>query len=114
MDFTTGFVAIAIVISAIVPYWHLSINKLPGTAALIFNLLLFVLAVGLVRQGLAQSQRRLFWSGMVLLTLQIFTRLIEYNTDLLLKSIALLLCGLGIIAAGLWFERHVRKLRTKD
>jgi uncharacterized membrane protein len=114
MDFTTGFVAIAIVISAIVPYWHLSINKLPGTAAFIFNLLLFVLAVGLVRQGLAQSQRRLFWSGMVLLTLQIFTRLIEYNTDLLLKSIALLLCGLGIIAAGLWFERHVRKLGTKD
>lgn len=114
IDLTTGFVAIAIAIAAIVPYWHLSINKLPGIAVFSFNLLLLLLAVGLVREGLAQSQRRLFWGGMVLLTLQIFTRLIEYNADLLLKSIALLLCGLGIIAAGLWFERYVRRVGTKD
>jgi len=113
IDPTTGFVASMIAISALVPYWHLSINKLPVTAVLIFNLLLLVLAIGLVREGLAQSQRRLFWGGMVLLTLQIFTRMIEYNTDLLLKSIVLFLCGFGIIAAGLRFERHVRTTKNE-
>jgi uncharacterized membrane protein len=77
-------------------------------ATLLFNLLLFLLGVGLVREGVTQGQRRLFWGGMVLLTLQIFTRMLEYNTDLLFKSLVLFLCGLGVIAAGLWFERHVR------
>ncbi len=120
----TYLVAGLIGISALVPFWHLSISRaiLPtsgGTATLtgensaiaavlIFNLLLFLLAVGLVREGLKQSQRRLFWGGMVLLTLQIFTRMWEYNTDLLFKSFFLVLCGFGVIAAGLWFERHIR------
>jgi uncharacterized membrane protein len=97
-----------IAISAIVPFWHLSIGKMAIAATLLFNLLLFLLGVGLVREGVTQGQRRLFWGGMVLLTLQIFTRMLEYNTDLLFKSLVLFLCGLGVIAAGLWFERHVR------
>jgi uncharacterized membrane protein len=124
MDLTTYLVAGLIGISALVPFWHLSLSRamLPSSseeatltgngsaiaAVLIFNLLLFLLAIGLVREGLKQSQRRLFWGGMVLLTLQIFTRMWEYNTDLLIKSLFLVLCGFGVIAAGLWFERHVR------
>jgi len=68
--------------------------------------------VGLIREGLSQGQRRLFWGGMVLLTLQIFSRMLEYNTDLLFKSFVLLLCGLGVITAGLWFERYVRTIRS--
>jgi uncharacterized membrane protein len=83
-------------------------------AVLIFNLLLFLLAVGLIREGLAQSQRRFFWGGMVLLTLQIFSRMLEYNTDLLFKSLVLFLCGLGVIAAGLRFERYVSRTRREQ
>jgi hypothetical protein len=115
-------------VSALVPFWHLSISRmamLPSSggaatltnnssaiaAVLIFNLLLFLLAVGLVREGLKQGQRRLFWGGMVLLTLQIFTRMWEYDTDLLFKAFFLVLCGFGVITAGLWFERHVRIIR---
>lgn len=112
VNLTTSLVAGMIVLSALVPYWHLSISKSPTVAVLIFNLLLFLLAVGLIREGLSQGQRRLFWGGMVLLTLQIFSRMLEYNTDLLFKSFVLLLCGLGVITAGLWFERHVRTLRS--
>ena len=108
LNLTTGIVASMIVISALVPFWHLSISRLPITAVLIFNLLLFLLSVGLIREGLAQGQRRLFWGGMVLLSLQIFSRMLEYNTDLLFKSLVLFLCGLGVIAAGLWFERYVK------
>ena len=108
LNLTTGIIAGMIVLSALVPFWHLSISRLPITAVLIFNLLLFVLSVGLIREGLAQGQRRLFWGGMILLSLQIFSRMLEYNTDLLFKSLVLFLCGLGVIAAGLWFERYVK------
>lgn len=107
---TNSIVAIMIVTSALVTYWHLSISSLPITAVWLFNLLLFLLAAGLIREGLAQGQRRLFWGGMVLLTLQIFSRMLEYNTDLLFKSLVLFLCGAGVIAAGIWFERYVRTL----
>ncbi len=108
VDLTNSLVASMIAISALVPYWHLSVGRNPAIAVLLFNLLLFLLAVGLIREGLTAGQRRLFWGGMVLLTLQIFTRMWEYNTDLLLKSLVLFLCGLGVIAAGLWFERYLR------
>jgi uncharacterized membrane protein len=112
VNLPTSVVAGMIILSAFVPYWHLNISRSPTVAVLIFNLLLFLLAVGLIREGLSQGQRRLFWGGMVLLTLQIFSRMLEYNTDLLFKSFVLLLCGLGVIAAGLWFERYVRTMRS--
>ncbi|NEO48749.1 MAG: DUF2157 domain-containing protein, partial [Moorea sp. SIO4A3] len=108
MESTTKVVAIMIVISALVPYWHLSIGILPILAVLIFNVLLFLIDIGLIRAGLAEGKRGLFWGGMVLLTLQIFTRMLEYDTGLLVKSIVLFLCGLGIIGAGLWFERYLK------
>ena len=103
---TNSVVGIMIVTSALVPYWHLRISSLSVAAVWFFNLLLFLLATGLIREGLAQGQRRLFWGGMVLLTLQVFSRMLEYNTDLLFKSLVLFLCGAGITAAGLWFERY--------
>ncbi|NEQ87662.1 MAG: DUF2157 domain-containing protein [Moorea sp. SIO2I5] len=108
VDSTTKVVATMIVISALVPYWHLSIGILPILAVFIFNLLLFLIVIGLIRAGLAEEKRGLFWGGMVLLTLQIFTRMLEYDTGLLVKSIVLFLCGLGIIGAGLWFERYLK------
>jgi uncharacterized membrane protein len=111
IDRTTIFVVSMIAISGIVPFWHLSSGRIISTAVWIFNLLLFLLGVGLIRQGLTQGQRRLFWGGMVLLTLQIFTRMLEYDTDLLFKSVVLLLCGFGVLAAGLWFERYLRVRR---
>ncbi|EGJ32585.1 MULTISPECIES: DUF2157 domain-containing protein [Moorena] len=108
VDSTTKVVATMIVISALVPYWHLSIGILPILAVFIFNLLLFLIVIGLIRAGLAEGKRGLFWGGMVLLTLQILTRMLEYDTGLLVKSIVLFLCGLGIIGAGLWFERYLK------
>jgi uncharacterized membrane protein len=107
----SAIVAVMIAIGALVPYWHLSSGGLGVSAVLIFNLLLLLLSVGLIREGLAQGQRRFFWGGMVLLTLQIFSRMLEYYTDLLFKSLVLFLCGFGVIAAGLWFERYVRNRR---
>ncbi|MEQ9550745.1 MAG: DUF2157 domain-containing protein [Coleofasciculus sp. G3-WIS-01] len=109
----TGFVAFMIVISAVIPYWHLSTGSLDIAAVLTFNLLLLVLAVGLIRKGITQAQRRFFWGGLVLLTLQVLSRMIEYNTDLLFKSLVFLLCGCGLIAAGVSFEYYIRAQHSK-
>jgi uncharacterized membrane protein len=103
-----------ITLSALIPFWHLSSGRLAITATIIFNLLSFLLAAGLISEGLAQSQRRFFWGGMVLLSLQILSRMLEYNTDLLFKSLVLFLCGLGVIAAGLWFERYRTRHSSVD
>lgn len=110
-------VAGMILISAVVPVLHLGGTPQPAFAALIFNLLLFLLSVGLIREGLAQGKRQLFWGGMVLLTVSIFSRMLEYNTDLLFKSFVLFLCGFGLMGGGVWFERRrtkIVKVRATD
>ena len=111
VDLTTGAIAILIIITALIPFYHLNFSPLPQLATFLFNVLLFLLAVGLLREGLALGNRQTFWGGMVSITLQIISRLFEYNTELLLKSFVFVLCGIGVIAAGLWFERH---FATKD
>jgi uncharacterized membrane protein len=68
---------------------------------------MFLLATGLIRIGLAQTQRFAFWGGMILLVSQIMSRTFEYDTELILKAFVFTLCGVGVILAGLWFERHL-------
>lgn len=102
-------IAVLLISSALMLIFHNSID-LGGTIG--FNLLLFGLSIALVRDGLALGDRQTFWGGMVLLVLGIMTRMLEYNTGLLLKSIVFILCGIGVIAAGLWFERSTKSTRS--
>jgi uncharacterized membrane protein len=110
VDLTTGAIALLILITALIPLYHLNFIRIPELATFLFNVLSFLLAVGLIREGLALGNRKSFWGGMVLITLQIISRVFEYNTELLLKSFVFVLCGIGVIAAGLWFERHFAKI----
>ena len=107
LDSVSGVVLGFIVVTAILCFWHLSINEIPKIATFIINIEMFLLAAGLIRIGLARGIRGTFWGGLVLLTLQIVSRTFEYNTGLLLKSFVFILCGVGVIAAGLWYERHL-------
>jgi uncharacterized membrane protein len=109
-DLTDGLIGGFILVEIAVIAWHFNQTPIPAIATFIFNVLLFLLAAGLIREGLAQGTRRTFWSGLVLLSLQILARLFEYETELVLKAFVLLGCGAGVIAAGLWFERYVRTL----
>jgi uncharacterized membrane protein len=99
-----------ILLTAAGVWWQVSVSPLGAIATVMFNALLFLLALGLIRQALATGKRLGFWSGIALLVLQLLSRLLEYETGLLLKSLVLFLCGVGAIAAGLWFERHLRSL----
>ncbi|MDC0835291.1 DUF2157 domain-containing protein, partial [Geitlerinema sp. CS-897] len=108
----TGIVALMLLASGVTTYVHLHLKPLPVLAPLIFNVLLFFLAISAVRDGLGFASRRTFWGGMVLLVVGIVTRMLEYDTGLLLKSFVFAGCGLGVIAAGLWFERNVQLERN--
>ena len=110
VDLTTGAIALLIVITALIPLYHWNFFRIPELATFLFNVLSFLLAVCLIREGLALGNRKSFWGGLVLITLQIISRVLEYNTELLLKSFLFVLCGIGVIAAGLWFERHFAKM----
>ncbi|WP_199296315.1 DUF2157 domain-containing protein [Leptolyngbya sp. FACHB-711] len=111
---TDALVLLVLVLLALLGFWHWSINPILELATLLINAVFFVMATRFLREGLAEGQRSLFWSGLILLTLQILSRTLEYDTGLLVKSLAFLLCGIGIIAIGLWFERYVRTLRNSE
>lgn len=99
-------IGLVILIMAVCLIVNFELSPLLGIGVLLLNGMLFLLAVGLIRDGLALGDRGRFWGGMVLLVLGIISRMLEYDTGLLLKSIGFGLCGVGIIAAGLWFERR--------
>ena len=88
--------------------WQLSLGAIGAWGTVLFNVLLFCLAIGLLRQALSRGQRLGFWGGVVLLGVQLTARMLEYDTGLLLKAIALFCCGVAVILAGLWFERYLR------
>ena len=79
-------------------------------AAGIFCLLLFLMTVGLIRSGLANSDRGAFWLGLGLLTSRIIIWFLMTQNDLLTKSLLFIICGIGMMAIGLWFEGNVRRL----
>lgn len=107
-----GAIACFLMISAVIFVVDSSFQELPIVAPFLFNLMLFLLSIALLRDGLAMGIRRTFWGGMSLLVLGIVSRMLEYNTDLLLKAFVLALCGISVIIAGLWFERHLKPTKT--
>jgi uncharacterized membrane protein len=104
----TGVIAGFLILTAALFIAHLEGSGISGVATVGFNVLLFGFAIALIRDGLALTSRSMFWGGMVLLVISIMSRMLEYNTGLLLKSIVFLICGIGVILAGLWFERNIR------
>ncbi len=105
LDAVSTVMAIMLVITTGVSYRYESLAT--SFSTFIFNVLLFLLAAGSIRVGLEEGKRGAFWGGMLLLILQILSRTLEYNTELLFKAFVFTLCGVGMIVAGLWFERHV-------
>ncbi|WP_414573983.1 DUF2157 domain-containing protein [Nostoc sp. CCY 9925] len=104
--FTTAVITTFLVFITLVPFWHQTITRIDELGIFIFNVLLATLAWGLIQEGLKLNNRNSFWGGMLLFTLQVISRVQEYDTDLLFKSLVFVLCGSALISAGLWFERR--------
>jgi uncharacterized membrane protein len=105
----TGTVALMLLVAAGTLYTHLRLVPIEVIGPILYNVLLFFLAIAAIRDGLALGSRRTFWGGMLLLVLGIVTRMLELDTELLTKAIVFSACGIGVILAGLWFERNIQQ-----
>lgn len=110
--FTIAVIATFLGFIIILPFWHQSIGRIIELGIFVFNVLLITLSWGLIQEGLKLNNRVSFWCGMLLFILQIISRLLEYNTDLLFRALVFVLCGSGLISAGLWFERRLNERPT--
>lgn len=93
--------------------WGILVSLFKAIGVLIFNGLLFALAIGLIRHSLTTGKRLGFWWGIIAIAVQVLSRMLEYNFGLFFKAIILLICGIGVIMAGLWFERYVRTFNAE-
>jgi uncharacterized membrane protein len=110
--FTITVITIFLSFIVIVPFWHQAIGRITELGIFVFNVLLITLAWGLIQEGLKLSNRTSFWCGMLLFILQVISRVLEYDTDLLFRALVFVLCGSGLISAGLWFERRLQERAT--
>lgn len=101
-----ALLAIAVVIGTV----HMTVTPIAAIATFSFNVLLALLAIATARHGLEQGDRLAFWTGGLLIALQVTSRTFEYDTGLLLKSAIFILSGVGVIVAGLVFERSLPSL----
>jgi uncharacterized membrane protein len=104
---TTYVIGGICVVIGLTLFWHSAISVMPEVTTFIYNVIMFLLAVGLIRASLERSRRLPFWSGIILLILQITSRMFEYDTGLAFKAAIFMLCGVAVIAAGVWFERYL-------
>ena len=82
---------------------------LGGIGAASANLSCLFLGAVAVISGLAQERRAHFWLGTIFLVLVILSRFLEYETGLLLKSLAFISCGALLIYAGIRYEAFLKR-----
>lgn len=80
----------------------------PFLFAMIANAAALAIAAVVIGMSLVTEKRALFWSGTLYTVLLILSRFLEYETSLLLKSVAFLACGAALIYAGVRYERYIR------
>jgi uncharacterized membrane protein len=101
-------ILIGIAIATLTPFWYsLNINNLEIIPILFFNILLAIIGISLISQGIEYRERLEFWAGMIMLNLQVISRIFEYNTDLVFKALIITVCGIVILIAGLQFEKYL-------
>ncbi|GAP95203.1 hypothetical protein [Leptolyngbya sp. NIES-2104] len=109
-EWKSTMIGLMIVVSSIVQSWHLRIAPIPVFAPIVFNAMLGILAIVTVRDSLRTGERRAFWFGVILLIVQVLSRLLEYELSPAARAIVFGLLGGSAIASGLWFEFRIRRL----
>jgi uncharacterized membrane protein len=73
------------------------------------NVAALTLGAVAIRISLADESRALFWLGSVYIMVLVFARFLEYETSLLLKSVAFVACGVAVIVAGVRYEKYLKE-----
>lgn len=109
-EWKSAMIGLMIVVSSIVQFWHLRIAPIPVFAPIVFNAMLGVLAIVTIRSSVRTGKRRAFWFGVMILSVQVLSRSLEYELSPTAKAIVFGLLGGSAIASGLWFEFRIRRL----
>ena len=72
------------------------------------NLAALILAAVVIGFSLIEERRAAFWLGTLYVVLLVLSRFLEYETSLLIKSLAFLACGVAVIFAGMGYETYLR------
>jgi hypothetical protein len=75
------------------------------------NVYFFALAASLLWASFIFQDRRVFWTGSVMIGLLVIGRFLEYETSLMLKAAVFIACGISLIVAGVMFERYLKTRR---
>jgi uncharacterized membrane protein len=86
----------------------------PYTMAFSANLLLILMIILLFIASFTYEDRRIFWASVLMAAILILSRTLEYETELLIKAVIFTACGVGIIVAGVMFERFLKARRTSN
>jgi uncharacterized membrane protein len=78
------------------------------------NLGLLTLAAYWLWLGLQQANRKNFLGGMGLSAIVALSRFFEYDTGLLLKSLAFVVIGGALTFAAIWFEKYLNRQENLD
>ena len=68
------------------------------------NLAALGLAAAALWIGIVDERRSVFWAGTLFAVLLVVSRFLEFNSSLLLKSMAFITCGLTVMFAGRAYE----------
>lgn len=78
------------------------------------NTALVLLAASLICAAADCRDRRLFWTGVFIVSIMIISRTIEYETGLMIKAAAFSTGGVAVIIAGVIFEKYLKKRKITD
>lgn len=81
---------------------------------LVANLIFALMTILLFIASFTYEDRRIFWAAVLMSALLILSRTLEYETELLIKAVIFIACGVGIIVAGILFERFLKARRLSN
>jgi len=105
--------AIVILLCGLGIYLHFGAMTVYGGVVLMNCLLAFV-GFAMLHDGVLMGVRHRFWGGMGIVIISLMSRMFEYDTELMLKAVVLVACGVAVILAGLWFERQAQSSKTRE
>jgi uncharacterized membrane protein len=97
-----------IVLCGLAPFWNYLNIDIPGAIVILYNVLLILFAFFLMSHAIQTRERKEFWGSILIISLIVITRMLEYQTDLILGSLIVAFCGITTIGASISFENNIK------
>jgi len=85
------------------------LNRFGAWPTLAANAAALVIAAALIGKGIVEERRLAFWAGSLFVATLIVSRFFEYESSLLLKSAAFIVCGAVTMIVGVAYEKFLHR-----